>query len=152
PSIAADIKRAHAAGQRHLDVWGDGKQTRSYCYINDCVEGIYRLMRSDYCEPLNLGTDRLVSIDELVNLVAGIAGKTIHKRYDVSKPQGVRGRNSDNTRLREVLVWEPATSLEVGLARTYRLIEEQVLIPNPNSQYSPCIPSSFSSAPRSSAA
>ena len=152
-SPAAICRKVALAGRVDtIEVWGDGKQTRSYCYIDDCVEGIYRLMRSDYREPLNLGTDRLVSIDELVNLVAGIAGKTIHKRYDVSKPQGVRGRNSDNTRLREVLVWEPATSLEVGLARTYRWIEEQVLIPNPNSQYSPCIPSSFSSAPRSSAA
>ena len=83
-------------------------------------------MRSDYGEPLNLGTDRLVSINELVDLVAGVAGKTIHKRFDLSKPQGVRGRNSDNTRLREVLGWEPSTSLEVGLAHTYKWIEEQV--------------------------
>src|SRR5207247_6214280 len=77
-----------------IEVWGDGHQTRSYCYIDDCVEGIYRLMRSDYGEPLNLGTDRLVSINELVDIVAGVAGKTIHKRYDLSKPQGVRGRKS----------------------------------------------------------
>src|SRR5207253_1388982 len=159
-SPAAICRKVALAGRVDtIEVWGDGKQTRSYCYIDDCVEGIYRLMRSDYREPLNLGTDRLVSIDELVNLVAGIAGKTIHKRYDVSKPQGVRGRNSDNTRLRDVLAWEPATSLEAGLARTYRWIEEQVLIPNPesripnpNSQHPPCIPSSFSPAPRSSAA
>lgn len=109
-----------------IEVWGDGKQTRSYCYIDDCVEGIYRLMRSDYSAPLNLGTDRLVSINELVDLVASIAGKTIHKRFDLSKPQGVRGRNSDNTRLREMLAWEPSTSLEVGLTQTYHWIEEQV--------------------------
>jgi nucleoside-diphosphate-sugar epimerase len=105
-----------------IEVWGDGQQTRSYCYIDDCVQGIYRLMRSDYSEPLNLGTDRLVSINGLVDLVAGIAGKTIYKAYDLSKPQGVRGRNSDNSRLRQVLNWEPSISLEDGLAETYRFI------------------------------
>jgi nucleoside-diphosphate-sugar epimerase len=109
-----------------IEVWGDGKQTRSYCYIDDCVEGLHRVMRSEYPEPLNLGTDRLVSIDELVDLVAGIAGKTIYKRYEPGKPQGVRGRNSDNARLREVLAWEPAISLEAGLTDTYRWIAAQV--------------------------
>jgi GDP-D-mannose 3',5'-epimerase len=109
-----------------IEVWGDGKQTRSYCYIDDCVEGIYRLMRSDHGEPLNLGQDRMISIDELVDLVAEISGKRIGKHYDTSKPQGVRGRNSDNTRLREVLKWEPQISLEDGLARTYRWIEGEL--------------------------
>jgi nucleoside-diphosphate-sugar epimerase len=105
-----------------IEVWGDGKQTRSYCYIDDCIEGICRLMRSEYTEPLNLGTDRLVSIDELVDTVARIAGKRIRKEYDLSKPQGVRGRNSDNSRLRLVLKWEPSVRLEDGLERTYRWI------------------------------
>jgi GDP-D-mannose 3',5'-epimerase len=105
-----------------IEVWGDGEQTRSYCYIDDCVEGIHRLMRSDYPEPLNLGQDRLISINQLVDMVAHIAGKRIGKRYDRSKPQGVRGRNSDNSRLRAVLGWEPAVSLEDGLAATYRWI------------------------------
>ena len=105
-----------------IEVWGDGEQTRSYCYIDDCVEGIYRLMRSDHREPINLGQDRMISINELVDIVAGIAGKTIGKAYDLTKPQGVRGRNSDNTRLREVLNWEPAISLEDGLERTYHWI------------------------------
>ena len=109
-----------------IEVWGDGKQTRSYCYIDDCVEGIYRLMQSDYREPLNLGQDRMISIDELVDIVSGIAGKQISKRYDVTKPQGVRGRNSDNTRLREVLDWEPRISLEEGLDRTYHWISGQL--------------------------
>lgn len=109
-----------------IEVWGDGEQTRSYNYIDDCVEGIYRLMRSDYREPLNLGQDRMISINQLVDMVAEIAGKTIHKRYDLSKPQGVRGRNSDNTRLREVLQWEPQVSLEDGLAQTYWWIHGQV--------------------------
>jgi nucleoside-diphosphate-sugar epimerase len=112
-----------------IEVWGDGEQTRSYCYVGDCVEGIYRLMRSDYRVPLNLGTDRLVTINHLVDLVAAVAGKRIHKRCDLSKPQGVRGRNSDNSRLRAVLDWEPQTSLEDGLARTYRWIECQLGVP-----------------------
>jgi nucleoside-diphosphate-sugar epimerase len=109
-----------------VEVWGDGKQTRSYCYIDDCVEGIHRLMESSFAEPLNLGQDRMVSIDELVDIVSGIAGKRVYKQHDLSKPQGVRGRNSDNTRLRQVLGWEPKVSLEDGLARTYRWIAEQL--------------------------
>jgi len=126
-SPAAICRKVALASQEDtIEVWGDGNQTRSYCYIDDCVEGIYRLMRSDYREPLNLGMDRLISINELVDLVARIAGKNIQKQYDLTKPQGVRGRNSDNTRLREVLGWEPATPLELGLARTYNWIAEQV--------------------------
>jgi len=110
-----------------IEVWGDGKQTRSYCYIDDCVEGIYRLMQSEHSDPLNLGQDRMISIDELVDIVSQIAGKRIGKRYDTTKPQGVRGRNSDNTRLRQVLDWEPQVSLEEGLARTYSWIKSQVM-------------------------
>ena len=105
-----------------IEVWGDGEQTRSYCYIDDCVEGIYRLMESDHRDPINLGQDRMISINELVDMVAKIAGKRIGKQYDLTKPQGVRGRNSDNTRLREVLDWEPTISLEDGLDRTYHWI------------------------------
>jgi GDP-D-mannose 3', 5'-epimerase len=109
-----------------IEVWGDGNQTRSYCYIDDCVEGIYRLMQSDYPHPINLGQDRLISINELVDMVATIAGKRIEKIYDLTKPQGVRGRNSDNTRLRGVLGWTPQVSLEEGLARTYRFITSEL--------------------------
>src|ERR1044071_1662756 len=105
-----------------IEVWGDGEQTRSYCYIDDCVEGIYRLMRSEHREPINLGQDRMISINELVDIVARIADKKIGKAYDLTKPQGVRGRNSDNTRLREVLNWEPTITLEEGLERTYHWI------------------------------
>jgi GDP-D-mannose 3', 5'-epimerase len=126
-SPAAMCRKVALAKQNDtIEVWGDGHQTRSYCYIDDCVEGIYRLMRSDHREPLNLGQDRLVSINELVDIVAAIAGKTIHKSHDLTKPQGVRGRNSDNTRLREVLGWEPQISLEDGLARTYAWISQQL--------------------------
>jgi nucleoside-diphosphate-sugar epimerase len=109
-----------------IEVWGDGQQTRSYCHVSNCVEGIFRLMRSDYPHPLNLGTDRLVTINELVDIVAAIAGKRIHKAYDLSKPQGVRGRNSDNSRLRQVLGWEPSMTLEQGLARTYRWVHAEL--------------------------
>jgi GDP-D-mannose 3',5'-epimerase len=119
-------KIALAADNDSIEVWGDGKQTRSYCYIDDCVEGICRLMRSDYGEPLNLGQDRLISVDQLVDMVAAAANKSIKKEYDTSKPQGVRGRNSDNSRLRSVLGWVPQTSLERGIELTYRWIREQL--------------------------
>ncbi len=109
-----------------IEVWGDGGQTRSYCYIDDCVEGIYKLMRSDHRDPINLGQDRMISINELVEIVSNVAGKKIGKNYDLTKPQGVRGRNSDNTRLRQVLNWEPQISLEDGLTRTYRWIESEL--------------------------
>jgi len=120
-AICRKVALAPDGGQ--IEVWGDGKQTRSYCYIDDCVEGIYRLMRSGYRQPLNLGTERLVTVDELVEIVAEIAGKRIEKVYDVTKPQGVRGRNSDNSRLRQVLGWEPEVTLEQGIRRTYDWIE-----------------------------
>ena len=119
-------KVALAEDGEEIEVWGDGEQTRSYCYIDDCVEGIYRLMQSDHAEPLNLGQDRMVSINELIDIVARIGGKTIRKRYDLTKPHGVRGRNSDNTRLREVLGWEPRVLLEEGLATTYTWIAEEL--------------------------
>jgi nucleoside-diphosphate-sugar epimerase len=109
-----------------IEVWGDGEQTRSYCYIDDCVEGIHRLMRSDWREPLNLGQDRMISINELVEMVSEIAGKPVKKTHDTTKPQGVRGRNSDNTRLRQVLGWVPQVSLERGLEKTYRWIVERL--------------------------
>ncbi len=95
-------------------------------YVDDCVEGLVRLMASDYHEPLNLGTDRLVTINELVDLISGIAGKSLVKRHDASKPQGVRGRNSDNTRLFKALGWEPTISLETGLEITYKWIENEL--------------------------
>ena len=119
-------KVALASNDDEIEVWGDGKQTRSYCYIDDCVEGIYRLMRSDYREPINLGQDRMISINELVDIIASIAQKSVRKRYDTGKPQGVRGRNSDNSRLRQVLKWEPTISLEAGLKLTYEWIASQL--------------------------
>ena len=109
-----------------IEVWGDGEQTRSYCYIDDCVEGLHRLMRSEYRDPLNVGQDRMISINDLVDIVASLAHKTVSKNYDLTKPQGVRGRNSDNSRLRQVLGWEPSVSLEEGLKATYQWIAGQL--------------------------
>lgn len=120
-------KVALARDGDEIEIWGDGRQTRSYCYIDDCVEGITRLIETEEHEPVNLGSDRLVTINEMVDIVTRIAGKQIARRYDLTKPQGVRGRNSDNTRLRRVLGWEPGTSLEEGLARTYRWIRDQLI-------------------------
>jgi GDP-D-mannose 3',5'-epimerase len=119
-------KLALARDGDEIEVWGDGRQTRSFCYVDDCVEGIYRIMHCDYRRPLNLGTDELISVDELVDLTAKIAGKTVRKRHDPAKPQGVRGRNSDNTRLKDVLGWEPRTPIAEGLRPTYSWIEAEL--------------------------
>ena len=119
-------KLALASPGDEIEIWGDGLQTRSYCYIDDCVEGLQRLMRSDHREPLNLGQDRMISINTLVDMVAEIAGKEVKKRHDLSQPQGVRGRNSDNRQLRRALGWIPQISLERGLELTYRWIHEEL--------------------------
>jgi len=124
-ALSRKIAVAKLTGNPEIEIWGDGLQTRSFCYIDDCVEGIWRLMRSDFRDPLNLGQDRLVSIDELADIIARVAGVDVVKVH-VPGPQGVRGRNSDNSLLREVLGWEPSVSLEEGLAETYRWIEAQV--------------------------
>jgi len=119
-------KVALAKNGAEIDIWGDGKQTRSFCYIDDCLEGTYRLMKSDFKEPLNIGSDRLVTINELVDIVSKIAGKKLKKAYQLDKPQGVRGRNSDNSLCRKVLNWEPKISLEEGLKITYHWIEKEL--------------------------
>lgn len=124
-AMCRKIAMAKMSGNHEIDIWGDGEQTRSFCYIDDCVEGLYRLMRSDFAEPLNLGQDRMVTINQLADIIGEIAGITVEKKH-IDGPQGVRGRNSDNTKLREVLGWEPAISLEEGLAVTYKWIEQQV--------------------------
>jgi len=124
-------KVALAENDGEIEVWGDGEQTRSFMYVEDCVDGLTRIMASDYRGPLNLGTDELVTINELVDMIARIAGKRIAKRHNLSGPQGVRGRNSNNTRLREVLGWEPSISLELGLASTFEWIAEQVYSKKP---------------------
>lgn len=110
-----------------IEVWGDGEQSRSYCYVSDCVEGLFRLIHSDLHQPVNLGDDRSVTVNELVDIVAGIAGKKIRKRHDLSRPQGVRGRNADLSLIRREVGWEPKVSLEEGLARTYWWIHGQLV-------------------------
>lgn len=124
-ALCRKIAVAKLTGNPEIEIWGDGEQTRSFCYIDDCVKGLYLLMQSDYHEPLNLGQDRMVTINQLADMIAEIADIRIVKKH-VPGPQGVRGRNSDNSRLRQVLGWEPEVPLEEGLARTYKWIEEQV--------------------------
>ncbi|HST09929.1 MAG TPA: NAD-dependent epimerase/dehydratase family protein [Terriglobales bacterium] len=123
-AISRKVALADDGGE--IEVWGDGEQTRSFMYIDDCVEGLVRLMASDYADALNLGTDRLVTINQLIDLVSNVAGKSLKKKHDPSKPQGVRGRNSDNTLLNSVLGWQPTISLEDGLKTTYRWIESEL--------------------------
>jgi GDP-D-mannose 3', 5'-epimerase len=123
---AAISRKVASAENGEIEVWGDGEQTRSFMYVDDCVEGLIRIMASDYRDALNLGTDELVTINGLVDMIAKIAGKKIAKRHNLSGPQGVRGRNSDNTLLRKILGWEPSIRLEQGLAITYNWIAQQV--------------------------
>jgi nucleoside-diphosphate-sugar epimerase len=123
-AISRKVALADDAGE--IEVWGDGEQTRSFMYVDDCVEGLIRIMASDHRDALNLGTDELVTINQLVDMVAKIADKRINKRHNLSGPQGVRGRNSDNTLLHRVLGWEPSISLAQGLRPTYGWISEQV--------------------------
>ena len=125
-AICRKVATAKATGGNEIEVWGDGRQTRSFLSIDDCVDATRRLMASDVDEPLNVGSDRQVSIEELISIVEGIAGVELERRHDLSAPQGVRGRSSDNTLVGERLGWQPSISLEDGLAATYAWIESQV--------------------------
>ncbi len=124
-ALCRKVAYAKLTGNPEVEIWGDGHQTRSFCFIDDCLLGLHKLMRSSHPHPLNLGSDRLISINDMVDVIARIAKFRIVKKH-VPGPQGVRGRNSDNTRLRQVLKWEPRMSLEQGLAKTYAWIEKQV--------------------------
>lgn len=119
-------KVAEASNPGEIEIWGDGKQTRSYCYIDDCVEGTIRLMESSYDKPVNIGSDRLVTIDGLADIIINISGKKIKKKYNLSAPQGVRGRNADLSLLKDILNWQPKVSLEEGLRKTYQWILAQL--------------------------
>lgn len=124
-AMCRKVAHAKLTGDPRVEIWGDGEQTRSFMHVDDCVEGVYRLMMSDFSEPLNLGRDRMVTINQLVQVAADAAGIEI-ERVHVDGPMGVRGRNSDNTKLREVLGWEPGIGLEEGIKRTYDWIEAQL--------------------------
>ena len=123
---ALSRKVAQASNPGEIEIWGDGKQTRSFLYIDDCLEGSWRLMESDFRAPLNIGSDRLVTVDDVADMLIKISGKKIVKKYDVSAPQGVRGRNSDNTLCKKVLGWEPKIPLEEGLEKIYRWVSKMV--------------------------
>ena len=115
-------KVALAADGAGIEVWGDGEQTRSFCYIDDCIEGLRRIMESGYTRPVNLGTEELITVNQLVDAVCAAAGKKLSRNHDLTKPQGVRGRNSDNTVLNEVIGWQPETTFREGIKPTYRWI------------------------------
>jgi len=131
-AICRKVAAAKIAGTGEIEIWGDGEQTRSFMFADDCVSGTLRIMSSDYADPLNLGSDSLVSINEMVDIVEGVAGVKLKRVYNRSAPQGVRGRNSDNTLLRETIGWEPAITLEAGLERTYCWIYDQLLNGRPS--------------------
>jgi len=120
-------KVAEAADPGTIEIWGDGKQTRSYCYVDDAVKGTVALMESDYAKPINIGSDRLVTINKLADMIIQISEKRITKTYNLTAAQGVRGRNADLTLVKKVLGWQPQISLEDGLSRTYKWIKEQVI-------------------------
>jgi len=119
-------KVAEAPNSGKLTIWGDGLQTRSFCYIDDCISGTVKLMDSDYSKPINIGSERLVSINDLAKMIVEISGKNIKLEHDLSAPQGVRGRNADISLARKVLGWEPKVSLEEGITETYKWIKKQV--------------------------
>jgi len=123
-ALCRKVAEAHNHGT--ITIWGDGKQTRSYCYIDDAIIGTLMVMESNYDKPVNIGSDRLVTIDELADIIIKISGKNIIKTYDLTAPQGVRGRNADLTLVRKQIGWEPKVSLEEGLEKTYRWIEMKV--------------------------
>jgi GDP-D-mannose 3', 5'-epimerase len=125
-AICRKVATAKLTGERRIEIWGDGQQTRSFTYIDDCLDGTLRLMASDIEEPLNIGSSQLVTINELVDIVTEVAGVQLKREYILDAPQGVRGRNSDNTRILSLLGWEPSTTLQDGLAKTYAWVHDQV--------------------------
>lgn len=125
-AICRKIIQAKVSGKHEIEVWGDGTRTRSFMYIDDCLKGVQMIMESDIIEPINLGSSELVTINQLVDIVEDIEGIKVVRQYDLSAPQGVNGRNSDNTKIRQYLGWEPSIPLRVGMAKTYAWIQEQI--------------------------
>jgi nucleoside-diphosphate-sugar epimerase len=126
-AICRKVIEAKLSGELEIEIWGDGEQTRSFTFIDDCIHGTQLLMQSDFADPLNIGSGQLVSINRLVDIVEAIAGVKLKRRYNLDAPKGVRGRNSDNTLIRSVLNWEPNIRLEDGIERTYRWIHDQIM-------------------------
>jgi nucleoside-diphosphate-sugar epimerase len=126
-AICRKVIRAKHTGDHSIEIWGDGHQTRSFMYIDDCIRGTLEIARSDILDPINLGSSELVTINQLVDIAEDIAGVKLDRRYNTSAPKGVNGRNSDNTRIRAALGWEPSTRLRDGMERTYRWIHDEYL-------------------------
>jgi nucleoside-diphosphate-sugar epimerase len=125
-ALCRKVAKAKDSGTNSIEIWGDGEQTRSFTYIDDCITGSIMLMNSDIREPLNIGSSQMVSINSMVETIEGIAGVELTRKYNLEAPKGVRGRNSDNTRIQDLLNWQPSISLSTGLSATYKWIEEQV--------------------------
>jgi GDP-D-mannose 3',5'-epimerase len=128
-AICRKVIQAKVSGKHEIEIWGDGKQTRSFMFIDDCTFGTQAILESEIHEPINLGSNELVTVDQLVDIVEEIAGIKLDRKYDLNAPKGVNGRNSDNTKIKEYLGWEPSIRLQAGLAKTYEWIESQILTP-----------------------
>jgi nucleoside-diphosphate-sugar epimerase len=129
-ALARKVVAAKLSGVSEIEIWGDGQQTRSFTYIDDCIEGTLKLMQSDIREPVNIGSDEMVSINQMVETLESIAQVKLVKKYNLEAPKGVRGRNSDNTKIKELLGWAPSISLSVGLKQTYEWILKEYKISN----------------------
>ncbi len=127
-AICRKVLEAKASGKHEIEIWGDGNQTRSFMYIDDCLKGTVAITESDIHYPINLGSSELVTINQLVDIVEEIAGVKLHRKYKLDAPKGVNGRNSDNTKILKELGWEPSIRLKDGMAKTYQWIEEQMLV------------------------
>ncbi len=127
-AICRKVLEAKISGKHEIEIWGDGKQTRSFMYIDDCTKGTAMIAESDIPEPINLGSDELVTINQLVDIVEDIAGIKLKRNYNLGAPKGVNGRNSDNTLIKEYLGWAPSITLREGMAKTYAWIESEMLI------------------------
>jgi len=125
-AICRKVIEARLSGKHQIEIWGDGKQTRSFMYIDDCLKGTQSIMHSEIIEPINLGSNELVTINGLVDIVEDIAGVKLERKYNLKAPKGVNGRNSDNTLIKRYLKWEPSTRLRDGLEKTYRWIYDQI--------------------------
>lgn len=125
-ALCRKIIEAKKSGNLKIEVWGDGEQTRSFMYIDDCITGLDKLMESDFSDPINLGRSELVSINQLIDIISGIGGVEVEREHNLDAPQGVRGRNSDNSLILDKLKWEPEVDLKTGLTKTYAWIEEQI--------------------------